>query len=442
VVNTSGGPHAGGQASTSLARLNKLERYVYLKLQGNDPSTNYGLPGTVSGTVPGSPSFPGGVNEQTTNYTAQAGDYGKLIVFNSASAATLTLPNPPTPNTWFIGVENINTGVVTINPNGLDLDASASSITLAQNQGVFIYTDGVNYFTERGLATASGGGSGGVNQQTGNYTAVAGDNGKLLYFHAFTSGTLTLPAIPPSNTWNVFVQNNFSGILTISPNGLNINGSGSSLLLSGAGGGATGQGLYITTDGTNYFAQPSVLYAGSVITSNVLGQIVLSLTQSASGLSTAEVLSITQEVGDGRGIVISAPNGCDNALEVDVSNGGQAVVISMTGGTSSDFAISATAGAGSSCAEFNNDDSLLPTVEADNSGGGPDLRIFHYGIFGGVTGGGILFAALPSTYNGAFLFCSDAKNILDDGVAAGSVAVSGGHGALLCRANGSWRVCC
>jgi hypothetical protein len=35
---------AGNQASTILPRLNKLERYVYLKQQGNDPSTNYNLP--------------------------------------------------------------------------------------------------------------------------------------------------------------------------------------------------------------------------------------------------------------------------------------------------------------------------------------------------------------------------------------------------------------
>lgn len=60
------------------------------------------------------------------------------------------------------------------------------------------------------------------------------------------------------------------------------------------------------------------------------------------------------------------------------------------------------------------------------------------------------FATLPTATeypsampNGsAIVYCSNAKNILDDAVIAGSVAVTGGHGAMLAWVNGSWRVMC
>jgi hypothetical protein len=49
VVNVSkpNNTSSGAQASTLLPRFNKLERYTYLKIQGNDPSTNYNLPSQI-----------------------------------------------------------------------------------------------------------------------------------------------------------------------------------------------------------------------------------------------------------------------------------------------------------------------------------------------------------------------------------------------------------
>lgn len=99
--------------------------------------------------------------------------------------------------------------------------------------------------------TAGGGGggsSGGVNAQTANYTAVSGDAGKIVSMNKSTAITLTLPASPPSSTWAIYVQNIGIGLLTISPNSLNIDGSGSNLTVP------VNQGLYISTDGTNYFS--------------------------------------------------------------------------------------------------------------------------------------------------------------------------------------------
>jgi hypothetical protein len=54
----------------------------------------------------------------------------------------------------------------------------------------------------------------------------------------------------------------------------------------------------------------------------------------------------------------------------------------------------------------------------------------------------IVFAALPAVPNGALKFCPDAKNIHDDAAAAGSIAVGGGHGSMVARINGSWRILC
>jgi hypothetical protein len=95
----------------------------------------------------------GGINNLTANYTAVSGDYGKLLTNTSASSYTVTLPSPPPLAAWWIALQNSGTGTIVINPNGLTLDGSSSSLTLAQNQGVLIFTDGTNYFTERGLGT-------------------------------------------------------------------------------------------------------------------------------------------------------------------------------------------------------------------------------------------------------------------------------------------------
>src|ERR1017187_5241351 len=99
----------------------------------------------------------GGINVHTTNYTAVSGDQGKLISFNCSSACTLTLPSPPPSSTWFIDVENIGAGTLTVSRNGLTIDAVASNLSLTTDLGVRVFTNGSNYFTERGMGTSGGG---------------------------------------------------------------------------------------------------------------------------------------------------------------------------------------------------------------------------------------------------------------------------------------------
>ena len=130
-----------------------------VKWQGGTPYTD---PNNGKLVADVSACFPhiGGVAVKAADYTAVAADDGLLLVFDSASAVALTLPNPvpttPVGNPWRIFVANIGAGLLTINPNALDLDGSTSSPTLGTNAGMYISTDGANYFSVRGGA---GGGS-------------------------------------------------------------------------------------------------------------------------------------------------------------------------------------------------------------------------------------------------------------------------------------------
>lgn len=113
---------------------------------------------TVSGSVatltfnPPSGSG-GGVNKQTgTSYTVLITDNGLLLTFSNAAPVAVTLPLFG--STWFASFENRGAGAVTITPTGATVDGAAS-ITLSQNQGVVIFCDGTNYFTQRGLGAGA-----------------------------------------------------------------------------------------------------------------------------------------------------------------------------------------------------------------------------------------------------------------------------------------------
>jgi hypothetical protein len=122
-----------------------------------EPATD--SPRDVSAEVPNT----GGVNVQTGGYTIQTSDCGLIVVHNSSSAHTFLLPAAIPFGQWTVYVQNIGTGTLTLSPNGLNLDTSASSITLAQGKGLYISTDGTNYFSARGGSGGGGGGGGNTN---------------------------------------------------------------------------------------------------------------------------------------------------------------------------------------------------------------------------------------------------------------------------------------
>ena len=111
----------------------------------------------------------GGARVKTASYTAVDADAFSLIVFNSASAVTFTLPAPPTSNLWNVRVLNIGAGTVTLAAGSLTYNGSATMPTFATEVGATIYTDGSNYF---GLAEGGSGGGSGVTSIDGITGAV------------------------------------------------------------------------------------------------------------------------------------------------------------------------------------------------------------------------------------------------------------------------------
>lgn len=104
----------------------------------------------------------GGVNVQNASYNVQESDAFKLVVMYSTTSPavvlTATLLNPPPSALWRCKIDNpanAPTNLI-ISRNGLLIDTAAANLTLTPGQGVEIYTDGTNYFAERGMGTGGG----------------------------------------------------------------------------------------------------------------------------------------------------------------------------------------------------------------------------------------------------------------------------------------------
>lgn len=96
------------------------------------------------------------VQVKTADYTIVLQDDATLLVMNSSAAHTFKVPaTPPARNGWFVYIVSIGTGTTTINRNGNNIDGAASNVTLTQNQGLLIGTDGTSYYTERGVSAAA-----------------------------------------------------------------------------------------------------------------------------------------------------------------------------------------------------------------------------------------------------------------------------------------------
>lgn len=110
-------------------------------------------PGTGTFTV--GATYP--VNAQTgTTYTILSSDLGKLVTFSNGSSVAVTVPQAT--STFGAGasfdVQNKGAGVVTLTPTTSTVNGSAS-ISLAQNQGCTLTSDGTNW--QVAACTALGG---------------------------------------------------------------------------------------------------------------------------------------------------------------------------------------------------------------------------------------------------------------------------------------------
>ena len=129
--------------------------------------------------------------------------------------------------------------------------------------------------------------NGGLNSQTASYTLVSGDGGKIVSFNG-SSLTATLPSPPPSSAWKATVQNLSTSSLTVSRNGLLINGGTSNITLTQY------QAVTLWTDGTNYFTNTVPTFVSAPVT----------LTAAANGLT----LGLTSE-GTGSKVQLTNASG-------------------------------------------------------------------------------------------------------------------------------------
>jgi hypothetical protein len=119
-------------------------------------ATGCGLTGgtiTTTGTLKTSNA----VNAQTgTTYTVVDGDCGKLVTTTNASAIAITLPQAGASSSfvsgWSADFQNRGAGTATITPTTSTIDGAAT-LALTTGTGVRIFSDGTNYFTQRGASS-------------------------------------------------------------------------------------------------------------------------------------------------------------------------------------------------------------------------------------------------------------------------------------------------
>jgi hypothetical protein len=95
----------------------------------------------------------------TADYDLGGPDTGLTFICNSATPITIKLPPaiPQLPNpqgVWRVKIKNVGAGLVTVDPNGLNLDNSAAVVTLSQNSGFEISTDNAGYWTFGNFSTS------------------------------------------------------------------------------------------------------------------------------------------------------------------------------------------------------------------------------------------------------------------------------------------------
>jgi hypothetical protein len=114
-------------------------------------------------------------------------------VMNCASACTATLPATPPSTYWNVAIQAaVGGSAVTISPNSLNLNGSASSLVIpVQGQAVFVTTDGTNYFSDYPLIPGT---NVSMTPSAAGITVASTSSGSTA-FNAITSGTNTMAAM-------------------------------------------------------------------------------------------------------------------------------------------------------------------------------------------------------------------------------------------------------
>jgi hypothetical protein len=174
---------------------------------------------------------------KTAGFSPLAADTGKLFVMNCSTACTVTLPATPQSPVWMVLVESIGAGAVTISPNGLNLNGSASSLVMPVAVGTTfqVWTDNSNYFAIGAATTTIASGASAMGTSaissatcasvvTATATGVLATDAIVVSFNAdpqavtgyvpLTTGMLTIIAYPTAGNVNFLVCNNTSASIT------------------------------------------------------------------------------------------------------------------------------------------------------------------------------------------------------------------------------------
>ncbi len=144
ILTKNSGASAPGTTSKFMDWVDETNDVLYRR---NSDNTAWLLRDTAADTL---------VDIKTAGATLVTSDYRKLIVCNSTTDFTLTLPSAATVgNGWRTTIKNINTNTVTIQRAGADTIDGAASITLAPGAGIDIWCGAAATFYSFGFSSSS-----------------------------------------------------------------------------------------------------------------------------------------------------------------------------------------------------------------------------------------------------------------------------------------------
>lgn len=266
-----------------------------------------------------------------TTDTILSTDRGKLVTYSNGSSIAVTLPQATTDFTtpFMFSAQNLNTGVVTITPTTSTIDGAAS-LTLSQNQGVEIYSDGTNYFTQRGRQAFSTG----YRAATSGTTVIASDNGGVINFTT-AGATLALTAAATLGAGFKFTVWNSAatGDVTVDPDSAEtIDGAATRVL-------RPGNRATIVSDGTNWRTSSGIYSsAPAAITTSSSDSFAHLFPVRPQNFGAYIIADATPELGYTAGDYVNVEdfqNGSSNARAVSVKANGTNIVI--TWGSSTPF---------------------------------------------------------------------------------------------------------
>lgn len=174
----------------------------------------------------------------TTSEALANSDQNKLVTFSNAAAVACTIAQAGSGGNfaagWAVSLKNLGAGTVTCTPTTSTVDGAATVILLP-GQGLDLYSDGTNYFTQGGrgtivakgtlaLATSAISSAACTSAQTLTATGVVttdivlasfnGDPTAVTGYVPLTAGMLTIIVYPTANTINVKVCNLTSSSIT------------------------------------------------------------------------------------------------------------------------------------------------------------------------------------------------------------------------------------